>query len=150
MEQVRAILQLASQRALERSLPYSGAVLPSEAYYLMHHLEHVRLVDVRTQAEWQFVGVVPEALCLEWRSFPGMVHNEGFIDALRVQADLAAPLLFMCRSGVRSDEAARAAHEAGFTAVYNVLEGFEGERDAAQQRGRVNGWKARSLPWVQG
>jgi rhodanese-related sulfurtransferase len=150
MEQVRAILQLASSRAAARSLPYSGAVLPSEAYYLMHHLEHARLVDVRTEAEWQFVGIVPEALCLEWRSFPGMVRNEAFIDALRAQCALHTPLLLLCRSGARSDEAARAAQDAGFTTVFNVLEGFEGERDSSQQRGRVNGWKVRGLPWVQG
>lgn len=150
MEQVRAILQLVSQRAESLSLPYSGALLPSEAYYLMHHQPGSVLVDVRTAAEWQFVGVVPDALCIEWRSTLEMVPNSGFLDALRRKVAPDACLMLMCRSGARSDEAARAAAQAGYATVYNVLEGFEGERDAASQRGHINGWKVRGLPWVQG
>jgi rhodanese-related sulfurtransferase len=150
MEQVGAILQLAEERAQQLGVPYRGALLPSEAYYLMQHLGDATLVDVRTTAEWQFVGVVPQALCIEWRSFPGMQLNPVFLDTLRRQVALDAPLMLLCRSGVRSDEAARVAQGAGYVNVFNVLEGFEGDRDGASQRGHVNGWMARGLPWVQG
>jgi rhodanese-related sulfurtransferase len=150
MEQVGAIVQLAEQRAQHLGLPYRGALLPSEAYYLMQHLPGALLVDVRTAAEWQFVGVVPKALCIEWRMFPGMQLNDGFVETLQQHAAPDTPLMFLCRSGVRSDEAARVALEAGYRDVFNVLEGFEGDKDAASQRGHLNGWMARGLPWVQG
>ena len=150
MEQVQAIVALAAQRGSELALPYTVALLPQEAFYLMEHSVQVVLVDVRSAAEWQFVGNAPNTLCLEWRSFPGMQLNPGFVAELRRKVDPDATLMLMCRSGVRSDEAARAAQQAGFLHIYNVLEGFEGEKDAAGQRGHINGWKARGLPWVQG
>lgn len=149
-QQVDAILQLARQRGAAHSLPYNGAVLPTEAYFLLQHWPDAVLVDVRSQAEWQFVGVVPNALCVEWRSFPGMQPNPLFLAQLREKVALDVPLLLMCRSGARSDEAARTALQAGYTSVYNVLEGFEGDRDGASQRNRINGWKAHGLPWIQG
>ncbi len=147
---VETILSTARNRGGELGLAYSGAVLPAEAWALGQGLPGVVMVDVRSAAEWQFVGVVPDAVRIELRSYPGMVPNAAFISQLQQQVDKAATVLFICRSGARSDEAARLAVEAGYAEVYNVLEGFEGDRDAQQHRGQLNGWKAAGLPWIQG
>jgi rhodanese-related sulfurtransferase len=149
VESIDAVLQRAAERAASMSLPYQGALLPTEAFALMQYAPDVVLVDVRTAAEWQFVGMVPNALCLEWRTFPGMQPNGRFLELLTAQVPKSATVLFLCRSGARSDEAARAAQAAGYGAVFNVLEGFEGDKDGASQRGQVNGWRKRGLPWVQ-
>ncbi len=119
------------------------------------------LVDVRTRAEWTYVGLpdVPgdRGLALiEWRSFPDMAPNPGFLPTLAqaVAETGARRVYFLCRSGVRSHDAAVAAQshfaEAGRDVTcFNVLEGFEGDLDAEGRRGRANGWKARGLPWRQ-
>ncbi|TDR73528.1 rhodanese-like domain-containing protein [Paludibacterium purpuratum] len=150
MDQVQTILQQAAERGAALGVPYQGSLLPQEAHDLMQLLPSAVLVDVRCAAEWQFVGMVPNALCIEWRSFPGMQPNAQFLPALQKQVSQDDTLMLMCRSGVRSDEAARAALAAGYRAVYNVLEGFEGDKDGMSQRGHINGWKMHGLPWVQG
>ncbi|MEC5208658.1 rhodanese-like domain-containing protein [Vogesella urethralis] len=147
---VENILAAAAARGAQLGLAYSGAVSPAEAWALRQQLPGSVIVDVRSAAEWQFVGVVPDAVRIELRTYPGMVPNPGFVTQLQQQVDKSATVLFICRSGARSDEAARLAAEAGYSQVYNVLEGFEGDRDAAQHRGSVNGWKAAGLPWMQG
>lgn len=147
---VENILAAAAARGEQLGLSYSGAVSPAEAWDLRQQLPDTVIVDVRSAAEWQFVGVVPDAVRIELRTYPGMVPNPGFVTQLQQQVDKSATVLFICRSGARSDEAARLAAEAGYRQVYNVLEGFEGDRDEAQHRGRVNGWKAAGLPWMQG
>lgn len=147
---VEAILAAAAARAEEAGLSYNGALLPAEAWALSQQQAGTVIVDVRSAAEWQFVGVVPEAIRIELRTYPGMVPNPGFVTQLQQQVEKSATVLFICRSGARSDEAARLAAEAGYRQVYNVLEGFEGDRDAAQHRGSINGWKAAGLPWMQG
>jgi len=147
---VENILAAAAARGEQMGLAYSGAVSPAEAWALRQQLPGSVIVDVRSAAEWQFVGVVPDAVRIELRTYPGMVPNPGFVTQLQQQVDKSATVLFICRSGARSDEAARLAAEAGYSQVYNVLEGFEGDRDAAQHRGSVNGWKAAGLPWMQG
>lgn len=150
MSKINDILRHAGERGGDMGLPYAGALTPDEAYELLQGIPQAVLVDVRSQAEWQFVGVVPEALRIELRSFPGMVPNPNFANQLQQQVDKEKLVLFMCRSGARSDEAARLATAVGYATVYNVLEGFEGDKDAEQHRGRLNGWKGRGLPWVQG
>jgi len=147
---VENILAAAAARGAQLGVAYSGAVSPAEAWALRQQLPGSVIVDVRSAAEWQFVGVVPDAIRIELRTYPGMVPNPGFVTQLQQQVDKSATVLFICRSGARSDEAARLAAEAGYSQVYNVLEGFEGDRDAAQHRGSVNGWKAAGLPWMQG
>lgn len=147
---VENILAAAAVRGEQAGLAYRGAVLPAEAWALRQQLPGTVIVDVRSAAEWQFVGVVPDAVRIELRTYPGMVPNPGFVSQLQQQVDKAATVLFICRSGARSDEAARLAAEAGYSQVYNVLEGFEGDRDASQHRGQLNGWKAAGLPWMQG
>ncbi|WP_215781274.1 rhodanese-like domain-containing protein [Paludibacterium sp. B53371] len=150
MDQVQTILQQAAGRAAAMGAPYQGALLPEEAWYLMQHLPGAVLVDVRSAAEWQFVGMVPNAVCVEWRSYPGMQLNGQFLAQLQARVAPEATVMLMCRSGARSDEAARVVQGTGFAAVYNVLEGFEGDKDGMSQRGHLNGWKKHGLPWVQG
>jgi rhodanese-related sulfurtransferase len=115
------------------------------------------LVDCRTEAEWNFVGVPDltgigkQTVLVEWQAYPSMAVNPAFVEALRA-AGLGPEhrVYFICRSGQRSLHAARAAQAAGFAASYNVAEGFEGPMDAAGRRGTVAGWKVAGLPWRQG
>lgn len=144
------ILQQAVQRGEQQGISYAGLLTPAEAWQLKSAREDVVIVDVRSAAEWQFVGVVPDALRIELRSFPGMVPNQAFVQQLQQQVASDKTVLFLCRSGARSDEAARLAAAEGYAHAYNILEGFEGDRDEAQHRGNLTGWKAAGLPWIQG
>jgi len=150
MSDMKTILEVAHQRAAAKALPYSGALTPPEAAQLLAELPEAVLVDVRSSAEWQFVGTVPNSVRIELKTFPGMQPNPNFVAQLKEQVSPEATVLFMCRSGVRSDEAARLARDAGYGSVFNVLEGFEGDKDAQGHRGTVNGWKGHGLPWQQG
>jgi rhodanese-related sulfurtransferase len=115
-----------------------------------------QLCDVRTDAEWNFVGVPDlqeigrEAVLIPWQLYPTMQRNASFLDHLQ-QAGLTPdiPVYFICRSGARSMAAAQAAAAAGYKSVYNVAEGFEGPPDADGHRGQIAGWKATGLPWRQ-
>ncbi len=147
---IDALLELAHERARALGAPYAGSLDPAEAWALLQHDATARLVDVRSRAEWEFVGRVPGAVEIEWKGWPGMIPNAAFLDTLAGTVDRAAPLLFLCRSGGRSHDAALAATAAGFTNCYNVLQGFEGDRDAAAHRNTVGGWRAAGLPWTQG
>jgi rhodanese-related sulfurtransferase len=148
---VASILAAAQQRAVDRALPYSGAITPTEASTLLAGIPGAKLIDVRTRAEWDYVGRVPGSILVEWNTYPDGARNPAFLEQLRdVAADVEAPVLFLCRSGQRSDQAARAAKAAGYSRAFNVLEGFEGDKDASGQRGHVNGWRNARLPWVQG
>ena len=144
------ILTLARNRAQQLQLPYAGAVSPGEAWQLLQETPGARLVDVRTRAEWDWVGRVPGALEIEWNQYPGGTRNPHFLAQLQQAVSPEAPVLFLCRSGARSDGAARLATEAGFQHCFNILEGFEGDKDVTGHRGTVNGWKVAGLPWSQG
>lgn len=150
MGQLAAILDLARTRADGLERPYQGELLPQEAYDLWQLAPGARLVDVRTRAEWDWVGRIPGAVEIEWNQYPGGVRNPHFLAELKKQVDPEALLMFICRSGVRSIAAAAAASEAGYTNCYNVLEGFEGDKDANGQRNRIGGWRKTGLPWHQG
>jgi rhodanese-related sulfurtransferase len=143
------ILARAHDRALEAKLPYAGTLLPAEAWQLMQH-GGARLVDVRTRAELEWVGRVPGSVEIEWNAWPGGVRNVEFTAQLAQQVPTATPVLFICRSGARSHQAAVAATDAGFAQSYNVLQGFEGDKDEAGHRNTVGGWRAAGLPWTQG
>lgn len=106
------------------------------------------LVDVRTDAEREWVGFVPGALGLAWKQWPGMALNPHFDEGVRQAAASGLALLMLCRSGVRSIAAAQRATELGARA-YNVLEGFEGNPNADGHRGQLGGWRMRGLPWKQ-
>lgn len=137
----------AKERAREMGLPYAGAALPAEAHALMR--EGAKLVDVRTVAERHFVGSVPGSEAIEWSSFPQGQRNASFLEQLAEVAHKDEPVMFLCRSGVRSHYAAIVAAEAGWKEAYNVLEGFEGDKDAEGHRGILGGWRKAGLPWVQ-
>jgi rhodanese-related sulfurtransferase len=147
----KTILAAAQQRGSNEGLPYFGAVVPTEARALLEELPHARLIDVRTRAEWDYVGRVPGSILIEWTTYPSGARNPAFLEQLRAAAaDPQAPVLFICRSGQRSDSAARAAAAAGYRMAFNVLEGFEGPKDAEGHRGTLGGWRKSGLPWVQG
>lgn len=149
MGKLSDILTLAQQRARELNLPYEGALTPREAFELWQAAPGAKLVDCRTRAEWDWVGRIPGAIEIEWQSYPGNQRNAGFLTQLRHQIDPESLIMFICRSGHRSHHAAAAATEAGFPDCYNVLEGFEGDKDVHGQRNRVGGWRVAGLPWAQ-
>lgn len=136
---------------------YEGDLSPQEAWALLESDPSANLVDVRTNAEWSYVGVVDlrilnrEPIFIEWQHFPDGRINPEFVDQLEsTNLNQKSPVLFLCRSGVRSVSAAIAATERGFDRCYNIAEGFEGDPDADKHRGLSNGWKVRGLPWIQG
>lgn len=148
---VDTILDAAQQRAREAGLPYFGAITPTEAHALVSGLANSKLIDVRTRAEWDYVGRVPGSFLIEWNTYPDGARNSRFLDELRRHCpDPATPVLFFCRSGHRSDGAARVAKAAGYAMAFNVLEGFEGDKDKEGHRGTLGGWRKAGLPWVQG
>lgn len=149
MGKLGEILSLAQERAKALGLVYVGAVTPKEAYQVLQLAPGAKLVDVRTRAELDWVGRVPGAVEIEWSHYPGMARNEHFLVQLKAQVDHEALLFFLCRSGARSDQAAKLATEAGFSGCYNILEGFEGDKDANGQRNKVGGWRQAGLPWLQ-
>jgi rhodanese-related sulfurtransferase len=141
------IKKKARGRARELKLPYAGALLPAEAHSLMQ--AGAKLIDVRTDAELHFVGSVPGSEPIEWNTYPEGQRNPAFLEELAEAARKDEPVMFLCRSGVRSHHAAIAATEAGWTEAYNILEGFEGDKDAGGHRNVAGGWKFARLPWVQ-
>ena len=143
------ILKIARDRALEMKLPYGGALLPIEAYRVWKEVPEASLVDVRTRAEWDWVGRIPGTVEIEWVTYPGGTPNPSFLPEIECKVGKDVPVMFICRSGVRSHNAAILASQAGYSACYNVLEGFEGTKDAAGHRNTRNGWRAAGLPWVQ-
>ncbi len=145
MTMLKDILQLAAQRAAAKGLPYAGELTPQEAFAALQQGAAV-LVDVRSRAELELVGRVPNANHIEWAFYPGMVANADFASQLQAQVDKSQAIVFMCRTGGRSHNAAVVAEELGYTA-YNMLEGFEGEANAQKQRTLINGWKKADLPW---
>lgn len=138
------------------SLDYAGDISVQDAWSCLQ--DGARLVDVRTQAEWNFVGLpdlgglASQVHCVEWQSFPTGAQNPDFVRAVEAElgSDRTAPVLLLCRSGARSRAAAIALTRAGFAQAFNVTGGFEGDIDADGHRGRRNGWKAAGLPWRQG
>lgn len=150
MGKISDILTLAQERARQLGLPYGGALTPREAYELLQSAPGAKLVDVRTHAEWDWVGRIPGAVEIEWMQYPGNQPNPHFSAQLVHQVDKEALVMFICRSGARSHKAAETAVQAGYTEVYNVLEGFEGDKDANGQRNKVGGWRHAGLPWQQG
>jgi rhodanese-related sulfurtransferase len=148
METMSKILERAKKRAEESSLPYSGALTPQETFEVLQKTSHAKLVDVRSLAELELVGRVPNAAHIEWAFYPGMTANPDFAAQLTMQIDKEALVIFMCRTGGRSHNAAVTAAKLGFAEAYNMLEGFEGEANAEKQRTLINGWKRAGLPWT--
>ena len=136
---------------------YAGDITVQETWDMLERDPDAVLIDVRTNAEWAYVGL-PDLSSLgksvqrvSWVLFPDMTKNPSFIDEISIcQPNKAAPMIFLCRSGVRSIAAAEAATRAGYSNSYNVLDGFEGSPDGHGHRGKIGGWKAAGLNWKQG
>lgn len=145
-------LEKIREAALAQELGYAGSVAPREAWRLVESGQAV-LVDVRSAEELTFVGRVPGSRHVAWASGTGLTRNPRFVRELEAKVaedgGRDAVLLLLCRSGKRSVLAAQAATKAGFSHVFNVLEGFEGELDERGQRGHQDGWRHHGLPWVQ-
>ena len=141
-------LEVAERRAREQNLPYRGALTPPEAYAAWQKVPDAVLIDIRTAAELELVGRIEKAINIEWKHFPEWDLNPSFVISIQRKYAPETVLILICRSGIRSDEAATKLAKAGFEHVYQVLEGFEGVLDDAGRR-RVNGWKSYDLPWNQ-
>ncbi len=143
------LLDSAKQRAKNSGLPYAGALTPEEAYAVLQQHPHAQLVDVRTRAEWAWVGRVSVAVEIEMMSFSTGRPNPQFVEELQQKVKKDSVVLFLCRSGARSHNAATLATQAGYAESYNILEGFEGDCDEKGHRNTVGGWRAAGLPWSQ-
>jgi rhodanese-related sulfurtransferase len=135
---------------------YAGEVTVKQAWDMLSENPKARLVDVRTEAEFKWVGTPDlsglgkEAAQVQWKTYPDMEPNPDFTAQVTGHApDKNAPLLFICRSGGRSRYAAKAMTAAGYTQCFNVAGGFEGDPDEYDHRGTTNGWKTDGLPWKQ-
>lgn len=144
----KELLARGRQRGQQAQLDYTGSLYPTEAWALVES-GAARLIDVRTAEELKFVGRVPGAQHVAWQSGPALIKNPRFLRELEAKGGRDQVLVLLCRSGKRSAAAASAAARAGFSQVFNVLEGFEGDLDANQQRGDSGGWRHRGLPWLQ-
>ncbi len=127
---------------------YAGDISVSLAFQWWQAGDAV-LIDVRTDAEREWVGFIPGAVPLAWKQWPGMALNSGFEAGLREAVPLGGKAVLLCRSGARSVAAAKCAAHLGLEA-YNILEGFEGDPDQQGQRGKKGGWRFYGLPWQQG
>lgn len=135
---------------------YTGDVPPSACWQVLADDPASVLVDVRSYPEWVFAGhpdlssLGKRTVLLSWRVYPEFEINPGFVSELAaLLPEKDAPVFFLCKVGGRSAEAAAAMAKQGYSRCFNVMYGFEGEPDTARRRGRVNGWKAEELPWVQ-
>jgi rhodanese-related sulfurtransferase len=136
---------------------YSGDLTARESWELLQRDANAVLVDVRSQAEWEFVGVSDlqrlgkAVVFVPWQIYPGMRPNPEFAAQLRAAGvEESRPVIFLCRSGARSKAAAIAMTAQGYSRSYNLAGGFEGPHDGERHRGAVDGWKAAGLPWTQG
>jgi rhodanese-related sulfurtransferase len=135
---------------------YAGNITPTETWKILKNDEYSILIDVRSAAEWAYVGVTDlasidkKAITIEWKIFPDMTINPDFINQVKqVCASPDIQIFSLCRSGQRSIATSRALTEAGFKNCYNVLEGFEGDKDSKEHRSYSGGWKFCGLPWKQ-
>ena len=149
--------QTSSRLPFPADAGYAGDVDAKHAWDLLKGDPHAVLVDVRTEAEWEFSGVPAlttldkEPVFVPWQVYPSMESNPNFADAvLAAGVDKSSPVLFICRSGARSKAAAIAMTAAGYQTCFNVSGGFEGPHDAEGHRASIDGWKFHGLPWIQG
>lgn len=135
---------------------YEGDLTAAEGWKFLEEDAEALLIDVRTVAEWIYVGL-PDlsklgrtVVCVQWNQWPNMEVNPDFLPHLEAEGvTRERPLLLICRSGIRSRDAAVALTGAGFGPCYNISDGFEGDLDNAKHRGTLNGWRVSGLPWIQ-
>lgn len=139
--------EMSNTTQIQPAAGYAGDV-PAELAWQWLQAGEAVLIDVRTDAEREWVGKVPGAVAVAWKQWPGMAANQNFDAELRAAVPEGKKVVLLCRSGVRSVAAAQRAAGLGIEA-YNILEGFEGDVDANGQRGQLGGWRKRGLPWHQ-
>ncbi len=146
---------MAATLNVSTSHAYAGDVTPAEAWQALTQDASAQFVDVRTAPEWSYAGLPDlrplgkKTHAISYKLYPDMNVNPNFLAQLEAAVpNKSTPLYFLCRGGVRSVDAATLATQAGWQHCYNVLYGYEGAANAAQQRGMVNGWKASQLPWI--
>lgn len=147
-EQLRDVIYRAESRARALGISYRGLLTPAEAWRVLEEFPGATLVDVRTEEEHTLIGRVPGAVEIPWRLYDGWGLNPAFLRDIKERFLPNDVILLLCRSGVRSREAAELLASAGFYNAFNVLEGFEGDKNADGQR-VIGGWKVRGLPWSQ-
>ena len=147
-DQVAQILEQAKQLANDHELEFTGTVSPQDAWALFQ-ANKVVIVDVRTNEERKFVGYVPDSVHIPWATGTSFNRNPRFAKELETKVGKDKTILLLCRSGKRSAAAANVAFNAGFEAVYNIDQGFEGDLDESNHRGTFNGWRYHQLPWQQ-
>ncbi len=145
---IEALLGRAQARAREGAYGYNGSLLPAEAWAVLEARAHARLVDIRSREEWALVGRVPGAFEIEFRRFPDWAPVPDFLTQVEARLRPDELVLLLGRGTGDAAEAARLLSACGYRHVYTVLEGFEGEANAAGQR-VINGWRAAGLPWYQ-
>jgi len=136
--EIASVFEAAAKRAKDKNAAMAGLLTPEEAWSLFD-AGAIDLVDTRTHAERDLIGYVPGSKPIEWYDYPAKARNASFLDELREAVREDRPVAFLCRSGVRSHHAAALAAQNGYAKAFNVLEGFEGDKNASGQR-RVNGW----------
>lgn len=130
-------------------------ISPQNAFELLKNQKNSVLIDVRTNEELSFVGVVNASsfenrlIFLAWQTLPQMQQNQNFANDLLTKVNKDNEVLFLCRTGGRSNQSAQLASTLGFKKTYNIINGFEGDLNSQNHRGLVNGWKASNLPWEQ-
>lgn len=133
-------------------------IRPKEAYAILNNQENAVLIDVRSLMEYEYVGHPLNVVHISIKEPPGWETESGFVEnvrsvlAQRLPPDIEmkdVPLLMLCRSGKRSELGAELLIKEGYTNVYNVLEGFEGDKDENGHRNTINGWRFHNLPWEQ-
>jgi len=123
---------------------------PKQSWAVLQNNPAAVLIDVRTFIEHSFVGHPPQAVHIAWKEFPGMQLNAAFVEQVQQRVpDKSLPILLLCRTGVRSVDAAKALDAAGYQHLINIVEGFEGALDADKHRGNIDGWRFHGLPWQQ-
>lgn len=151
MSRFNELLAVGAIRAAERKASYGGALMPEEVYELMQLSDRVKLIDVRTNAEREFVGQIPGTIGVQYLSYSEWAANVAFVPMLKEEHELNEGdyLLFICRSGGRSSMTATLATQAGFKNCFNVIDGFEGDKSEQKRRNCVNRWRIAGLPWIQ-
>jgi rhodanese-related sulfurtransferase len=144
-----AILATARLQGQQRNLSFAGSITPTDAWQLIQSGK-AALVDVRTGEERKFVGYVPDSVHIAWMTGTSLNRNPRFVKEFEIKIkNKQDVVLLLCRSGKRSAAAAEALSKAGFSNIFNIEDGFEGEINAENQRGHLGGWRYLALPWVQ-
>ncbi len=137
-------------------MPYKRNLLPKQAFENLQNNPEALFIDVRSSAEYKFVGFAHDSVLIPWTDEPNWQPNpESFADAVMNKLKdrdnaLDTEIILMCRSGFRSNDALKCLEASGFTHVSHVASGFEGDLDEFDQRGNLNGWRHDGMPWSQG